>query len=238
MSLALAARPKLRFAGRSFLAFVLEPSSPVAEWFADLDEVARQSSGFFANRPVILDLSGLSIGKAETGAILDALAKRAIRVISVEGVDPAWLGPALAPLAGGMESAKIIDFPGAGNARRRAASPATTHTAAASLVLDSPVRSGQSIFHPDGDLTVLGAVSSGAEVIAGGSIHIHGTLRGRAIAGATGNSDARIFCKKFEAELVAIDGCYQTAERCAPNFVGKPLQVRLKDHAIVMTILA
>jgi septum site-determining protein MinC len=237
LSLALADRPKLRFAGRSFLAFVLEPFPPVAEWFADLDEVARQSSGFFANRPVVLDLSGLSATKTETGAILNALAKRAIRVLGVEGVDPTWLGPTLAPLAGGMESAKIIDFPGAGDARRRTASPATASAPAASLVVERPVRSGQSIFHPDGDLTVLGAVSSGAEVIAGGSIHVHGALRGRAIAGATGNGDARIFCRKFEAELVAIDGCYLPAEKCAPKLIGKPVHVRLKDNTIAMSIL-
>lgn len=236
MSVALAARTKLRFAGRSFLAFVLEPSPPVAEWFADLDEVARQSFGFFANRPVVLDLSALPVNKTETGAILAALAARAIRVIAVEGVDPTWPPPALAPLSGGMESAKIIDFPGAGDARRRAES-AASHTPIASLVIDKPVRSGQSVFHRDGDLTVLGAVSSGAEIIAGGSIHVHGALRGRAIAGAMGNGNARIFCRKFEPELVAIDGCYVTAEKFAPNLIGKPVQVRLKDDALAMSVL-
>jgi septum site-determining protein MinC len=234
LSVALAARTKLRFAGRSFLAFVLEPSPPVTEWFADLDEVARQSFGFFANRPVILDLSALPVNKAETGAILAALAARSIRVIAVEGVDPTWPPPALAPLSG-MESAKIIDFPGAGDARRRVES-ASAIAPVASLTIDKPVRSGQSVFYRDGDVTVLGAVSSGAEVIAGGSIHVQGALRGRAIAGATGNGNARIFCRKFEPELVAIDGCYVTAEKCADHLIGKPVHIRLRGDALAMSV--
>ena len=81
-----------------------------------------------------------------------------------------------------------------------------------SLLIEGSVRSGQSILHPEGDVTVLGSVASGSEIVAGGSIHIYGTLRGRAIAGCTGNGKARIFCRKFEAELIAIDGLYKTAD--------------------------
>ena len=234
MSLALAARPKLRFAGRSFLAFVLEPSLPVKDWFADLDELASQSSGFFANRPVILNLGAVQPSKVETGWIMEALVARAIRVIAVEGVAPDWV-PGLTPLGGGVESAKVIDFPGPAAARRN--EPAAKRQPAASRVIDRPVRSGEAIFHPDGDLTVIGAVSSGAEVVAGGSIHVHGAIRGRAIAGATGNADARIFCRKFEAELVAINGSYLTAEKCAPELIGKAVQIRLNSDAIVMSAL-
>ena len=75
-----------------------------------------------------------------------------------------------------------------------------------------------------------------AEVIAGGSVHVYGALRGRAIAGAMGNGEARIFCRKFEAELVAIDGCYQTFAECPPHLIGKPVQMRLDDGAIVTEI--
>jgi septum site-determining protein MinC len=235
LSLALAARSKLRFAGRSFLAFVLEPSSPLAGWLADLDALARQSSGFFANRPVILDLKSVSPDRAEVAELLDALAVRAIRVIAVEGIDPALVPPALAPLAGGVGSAKILDFPG-GDARRRPEA-ADSRRSANSLLLDKPVRSGQSIFFPHGDVTVVGAISSGAEVIAGGSIHVEGALRGRALAGAAGNAQARIFCRKFQAELVAIDGHYLTAEQCEPRFIGRPVQIQLDDGAVSMGLL-
>jgi septum site-determining protein MinC len=238
VSLALAAnpRPRLRLAGRSFLAFVLEPHPPVSDWLADLDAIARQSFGFFANRPVVLDLSALAPDKAETEAILDALKARAVRVIAVEGIDPAFVGPVLAPLALGKDSAKIIDFPGTGDARSRNEPAVEAKASAGSLLIDKPVRSGQSIFHPEGDLVILGAVSSGAEVIAGGSVHIYGALRGRAIAGATGNAEACIFCRKFEAELVAIDGCYQTVAESPAQLAGKPVRIRLRGDAIVTEI--
>ena len=82
----------------------------------------------------------------------------------------------------------------------------------ASLLIEDPVRSGQSVVFMEGDITVLGSVGSGAEIIAGGSIHVYGALRGRALAGATGNVRARIFCHSVEAELLAIDSYYRTAD--------------------------
>ena len=82
------------------------------------------------------------------------------------------------------------------------------------------VRSGQTIEFPHGDVTVIGSVGSGAEIVAGGSIHVYGSLRGRAIAGCTGNGKARIFCRKFEAELIAIDGLYKTADDLGGKFLG------------------
>src|SRR5260221_13876279 len=120
--------------------------------------------------------------------------------------------PPWPPWWGAAGAAKFADFPGGGEWRRSANEPGRPPVA--SMLIDKPVRSGQSIFFPHGDLTVIGAVSSGAEVIAGGSVHIEGALRGRAFAGASGRSEARIFCRKFEAGLVAIDGCYLTAEQC------------------------
>ena len=89
------------------------------------------------------------------------------------------------------------------------------------------MRSGQSIVFPDGDVTVLGAVSSGAEIVAGGSIHVYGALRGRAMAGVNGNSSARIYCQKIEAELLAIDGYYQTAEQLDDSLRSRPAQAWL-----------
>ncbi len=241
LSLALAqSRPKLRLSGRSFLAFVLEPWAPVSDWLADLDEVARQSFAFFANRPVVLDLSRLQPDRTEAEALIAALKARAIRVIAVEGVDPDLLGPALAPLASGMASAKIIEFPGAephAKGELPAPLPPPALAAPASMVIDKPVRSGQSIFFPDGDITVLGSVSSGAEVIAGGSIHVYGALRGRAVAGATGDGNARIVCRRYHAELVAIDGNYMAAEESPQKFVGKPVHIRLKGGSLITQVL-
>ena len=106
-----------------------------------------------------------------------------------------------------------------------------------SLLLESPVRSGQSIVFTDGDVTVLGSVGSGAEIVAGGSIHVYGTLRGRAMAGVNGNSSARIYCQKIEAELLAIDGYYQTAEEIDASLRNRPAQAWLQGDTMKITPL-
>ena len=104
--------------------------------------------------------------------------------------------------------------------------PATAPT----LVIDRPLRSGQQAYARGGDLVVLAAVNAGAEVIADGSIHVYAPLRGRALAGASGDSGARIFTTRFEAELVSVAGVYRTFEAGIPAaLAGKPVQVKLAD---------
>lgn len=111
-----------------------------------------------------------------------------------------------------------------------AGEPGMLHTA--------PIRSGQQIYAAQRDLTVLGTVGAGAEVIADGSIHIYGALRGRALAGARDNPKARIFCREFHAELVAIAGHYQVMEDIPADVRGKPAQVWLEDGQIHIAALA
>ena len=106
------------------------------------------------------------------------------------------------------------------------------------LIVEDHVRSGQSILFPGGDVTILGSVSSGAEVLAGGSIHVYGTLRGRAMAGVNGNASARIYCHKMEAELLAIDGYYQTAEEIPDALRDRPVQALLDGHVMRITPLS
>jgi septum site-determining protein MinC len=89
----------------------------------------------------------------------------------------------------------------------------------------------------EGDVTVLGSVGSGAEIVAGGSIHIYGTLRGRAMAGVNGNSTARIYCQKIEAELLAIDGYYQTAEEIDATLRNRPAQAFLEGDTMKISAL-
>ena len=146
--------------------------------------------------------------------------------MGLEGADPDQLGPSLPPLLKGGR-------PTAGRSCRRRRSSATRAAATAgpsqrqeptSLLIESPIRSGQSVIFPYGDVTVLGSVSSGAEVVAGGSIHVYGALRGRAMAGSMGNARARIFCSKNEAELIAIDGYYRTAEEMDASLRNRPAQ--------------
>jgi septum site-determining protein MinC len=103
------------------------------------------------------------------------------------------------------------------------------------LVVDKPLRSGQQVYAKGGDLIVLAAVNFGAEVIADGHVHVYAPLRGKAIAGARGNAEARIFSTCFEPELIAIAGVYRTTETpIPPEVTGKPAQVRLVGDRLVM----
>ncbi len=103
----------------------------------------------------------------------------------------------------------------------------------ASILVTEHVRSGQSVMHPEGDVTVIGSVSSGAEIIAGGSIHIYGALRGRALAGVAGKDNARIFCSKLDAELVSINGLYKIADDFDASLRNAPAQIRFENETLV-----
>jgi septum site-determining protein MinC len=106
------------------------------------------------------------------------------------------------------------------------------------LVVDKSLRSGQQVYAKGGDLVVQAAVNAGAEVLADGNIHVYGPLRGKAIAGSRGNTEARIFTTCLEPELIAIAGVYRTTETpLPPDVAGKPAQVRLVDGVLVMTPL-
>ena len=130
-------------------------------------------------------------------------------------------------------------------ARRPAAAPAPAPAAAAlpagngenGKMHHATVRSGQQLYAHHGDLTVLSTVGAGAEVISDGSIHIYGTLRGRALAGAQGNENARIFCREFHAELVAIAGRYKVLDDVPSQLRGKAVQVWLEHDQIMIAAL-
>ncbi|GEP03234.1 septum site-determining protein MinC [Methylobacterium oxalidis] len=217
------------------MAMVLAPTQPVADWLSDLDALARRSPAFFSGRPVILDVSGLGLDRAALAGLVADLAARDIAILGVEGAGPGILGEGLPPpLSGGRPAADIAAPDPAAPAPPPPEAPPAP---ARSLILDTPVRSGQAILHLEGDITVMGSVASGAEVIAGGSIHVYGTLRGRAIAGAAGNPQARIYCRRFEPELIAIDGLYRTADDLGPTLRGQAIEARLVEDAIKVTKL-
>ncbi|MFT3805621.1 septum site-determining protein MinC [Arenimonas sp.] len=122
-----------------------------------------------------------------------------------------------------------------------AATPPETTPAAKTepgLLQSQPVRSGQQVYAQNRDLTVCATVGAGAEVIADGSIHIYGALRGRALAGAGGQASARIFCREFHAELVAIAGVYKVLEEIPKKLHGKAVQIRLENDQLRIEELA
>jgi septum site-determining protein MinC len=221
-------RQPFRLRGRSYMAFVFAPVVPIMEWLAEIDATIARSPGFFVGKPIVLDLSSVELSGAAISHLVLSLEQRSIRVLGIDGVDATLLTSGMPPLLTGGRACAI-----------REAEPEKPQIKPqrASLLLDSPVRSGQTVVFPDGDVTVLGSVGSGAEIVAGGSIHIYGTLRGRAMAGANGNSAARIYCQKIEAELLAIDGYYQTAEELDAALRNRPAQAWLEGDIMRITPL-
>lgn len=240
MTLAVPLQKKsIRFCARSFVAFALTPEAPLAEWLERLDRWTENSPGFFAGRPVVLDLNVLQPGAEDLKGLVCELAGRGIRIYAIEGSGADDLGPDLPPPLVGAKSVKIDDPRDRPAPAEEAQSPVQEEEAPASgsLIIKSPIRSGQSVFQPQGDVIVLGSVGSGSEIIAGGSVHIYGTLRGRVFAGAAGNQDARIFCRRNEAELLAVDGWYRTAEDMEPSSRGRAIQAFLQNGIVQVSAL-
>jgi septum site-determining protein MinC len=208
----------VRMRGRSYVAFVFSPVVPIVGWLEEIDATLARSPGFFVGKPVVLDLSAVDLSQSAIAHLVASLEQRDIRVLGIEGVDAALVTTSMPPLLTGGRSCMLTQ----NESKKPEAKPKPM-----SLLLDSPVRSGQSIVFAEGDVTVVGSVGSGAEIVAGGSIHVYGTLRGRAMAGVNGNSAARIYCQKIEAELLAIDGYYRTAEDIGATLRNRPAQAWL-----------
>ena len=136
----------------------------------------------------------------------------------------------------------LSDAGSRGAARESAAAPARAEPVAApqpvpavrkpARVVTDPIRSGQQIYAESADLIVMTTVSPGAEVIADGCVHVYGPLRGRAIAGARGDVHARVFCRRMEAELMAVAGIYAVADQMQGALRGVAAQAFLKDGVL------
>src|ERR1700761_2626500 len=216
--------PTVRLRGRNVLALVLGPEFPMSDWFAAFDRQLGAAPGFFADRPIVADLRpALAQGGPQAiGLVLDTLALRDLKLIGVEGAEARHLAGTpwerLATRLHGRDTA--VEAPDEEAAPAEPEAPAST-----ALLIDRPGRAGQSGGLVAGDRTGGGRVSSGAEVLAGGSIHVYGALRGRAIAGLRAGAGARIFCRRLEAELVGVDQLYRTAEHWGPGLHGRSVQV-------------
>lgn len=224
---------------------------------AEMRERVARAPKLFARGAVIVDFGGLPAtpDAASARALIDALREAGALPVAL-----AWgssdnealaveLGlPVLArfraqyePVAGAAETAPAppaASAPPPRAAPEPAAAPAPARAdTAPGLVQAAPVRSGQQLYAENRDLTVLSQVGAGAEVIADGSIHIYGPLRGRALAGAQGNAQARIFCRAFHAELVAVAGHYKVLEDIPKELHGKPVQVWLDNEELKIAAL-
>lgn len=227
MSEACESRPQIRVRGRSLMAIVLTPEPPLPDWLGVLDAQIKAAPTFFDQRAVIVELTALPSTTQDVASFLDELEQRGIHIIGTEGAHPSWRGIKswIRPLANTRASSKPVEI--------RAPSAKEPNA----LMIDRPVRSGQSVVFEHGDLTVVGSVSSGAEIAAAGSIHVYGALRGRAFAGFKGNRRARIFCRRLEAEFLAIAGVYSTADEIESRLRGAAVQAWLDDESLMIAAL-
>ena len=221
------------------MALVLAPDVPLNDWLNALDAQMDRSPNFFDARPVVVDLGAVPREQPGVAQFLQLLEQRGIRIIGTEGAHPSWDGIEAwgRPLPVSSRPGREIEPPEAKQTPNLSPEAVPSGTEVNTLLIDQPVRSGQSIVFDRGDITVLGSVASGAEVMAGGSVHIYGTLRGRAVAGLSGHPGARIFCTKLQAELLAIDGVYQTADGMPANALGKPVQIWLDGEQMKISVL-
>jgi septum site-determining protein MinC len=249
----------------SLLGLVLH-SADMAELAADW--AAKAGQGGFEHEPVVIDLSQLPrapvatpLGEGQAALALDGPApvdlKAIVALLRASQLQPVAVAGATADelaLAHELGLADAAEEPGAERAVQaqpaevvrevvreitvekiieKPAAPAPT------LVVDKPLRSGQRVYAKGGDLVVLALVNHGAEVIADGSVHVYAPLRGKAIAGARGDTSARIYAHSLEAELLSIAGIYRTTENPLPPEVsGKPAQVLLDGEKLLMQPLA
>lgn len=215
----------------------------------ELDERFAGSASFFDHDPLVVDLSALAENPQpiEFGRLLTILRRWKMAPIAFKGASTQHAAAARsAGLVAAPDAAASpirADGPKAGGtaaqAAREAARSAPPPEPQGALVVHKQVRSGQQIYAKGRDLVVLSAVNMGAEVIADGHVHVYGTLRGKAIAGARGNEDARIFAIAMEAELIAIAGTYRTSETpLPPEVFGRPTQIRLVGDKLLMEPLA
>ncbi len=193
-----------------------------------LHEKIRQAPALFSNTPVVIDLEPL----AESNVTVDFAGLD--RVLREHGMIPVGVrnGGVILQAAATLAGLPLLPESRSGGARKSDKPEQTP--ACHSKIITQPVRSGQQIYAPQGDLIVLGAVSAGAELLADGNIHVYGPLRGRALAGVKGDTEMRIFCQSLEAELVSIAGRYRVIEQLDEAERGRPVQMYLVADRLVI----
>jgi len=226
------------------LVSVLIKSLDLAVLSADMQHRFGDNPDFFDNDAVLLDLHSAE-GPLDMNGLLMLLRKYRLNPVALRTGNPTH--EAAASLAGLFVSseARVLgasNEPAAEIVREVIREVEVVREVASSgqtaLVVDKPLRSGQQVYARGRDLVVLAMVNPGAEVMADGHIHVYAPLRGKAIAGAKGDTSARIFTASLEAELVSIAGVYRTSDTPLPKDVaGKAAQVWLADDKLVMRAL-
>jgi len=213
---------------------------------ADLTAISQQlqkkiqlAPEFFRNSPLVFDVQDLNKQgiDIDISGLVNTLYKAGLLPIGIRGGNQRQNDRALAlkiPIYSLHHSLAAEIKAEAAKAKspepRREETPAAS---APSMLITQPVRSGQSIYAA-GDLIILAQVSAGAEILAEGNVHVYNTLRGRVLAGVLGDTEARIFCYDLQAELISIAGNYKTSEDLHKSISGKPVQIYLQEHALII----
>lgn len=234
------------FKGRMMTLTVLEIRETDCDCIAhQVDEQLARAPGFFARMPVLLTFPDALPDLARVTQILH---RADLSVVGVLDADDAVAQAARDAGLGLMSSPGRNAKTPEPSDRASAETSSTTQSRAAShdesaastqtptRLVTKPVRSGQQIYARGGDLVIAASVSEGAEVLADGHIHVYGALRGRALAGASGDTQARIFCRRFEPDLVAIAGCYKVADAMDEGVRSRTVQVRLDDDNLMIEL--
>ncbi|MEO6408920.1 MAG: septum site-determining protein MinC [Burkholderiaceae bacterium] len=235
----------LKSAALTLVAVVIK-TADLTQLAGALHERFGDAQALLDGEPIAIDLAALREADAHLDfpALIALLRAYAMQPIAVRGGSPAQMQAAMeAGLVEAHGSAPVrVESAAPVEATASAATPpdaAPTPAARPTVVVDRPLRSGQQVYARGADLIVLAAVSFGAEVIADGHIHVYAPLRGRAIAGAQGNAEARIFATCMQPQLVSIAGTYRTTEtELPPDVLGKPAQVRLVGDRLIVEALA
>ena len=204
--------------------------------YEQLDAQLGRTPHFFDEAPMILDLSNVPelADLSRLRVLVANLRRRKLRVFGVQSggrlSEDALLELGLIAIPTAKDAPLPVD-----NQRGRR-SRGESH-AGKNVVIHAPVRSGQMVVSEHGDLTVIGSVASGAELVASGSIHVYGRLRGRAMAGVHGDENARIFCRSLDAELVAIAGLYKTSETLGDATRERCTQVFLENDRLRLEVI-
>lgn len=252
MSAVVSDKPAFEIKGASFTLLVLHlHSTALGENLALLESQMAGTPNFFDHDPVVIDLTTIKDSEQlpDIAQIAQALRRYKLVLAGVCNGSPAQMQAAQALGFGlfnspasalPMKERKISPQPAASEpADEPAAVPPGTTPARASKIITTPVRTGQQVYAQGGDLIVLAPVSAGAEVLADGNIHVYASLRGRALAGAKGDTSARIFIRSMQAELVSIAGAYRVInEQLLQQTRGKSVQVFLKGEQLVIDVLS
>lgn len=228
---------ELKSATLSLMAVVLT-TTDLEALAQELDLRAGVMPGLFDDEPVAIDLSAVHDAEdpIDFPAAIALLRRHRMLPLAARGGNPEQMAAAFA--------AGLVDAPEGARPARETPPPVTERVvevqlpALPPLIVDKPLRSGQQVYARDRDLVVLALVSYGAEVIADGHIHVYAPLRGRALAGASGNTEARIFTLSMQAQLLAIAGTYRTTDVPLPDEVsGRAAMVRLQGDSLLVQAL-